>query len=33
MFQMDLISLRMIWMVVWAMRRSGRVAFTSAVTW
>jgi hypothetical protein len=31
-YQQDLVSLRCIWHVVWAMRRPGRVSFTSSVT-
>jgi hypothetical protein len=32
-FQQDLVVLRMLWWLVWAMRRSGRVASVASVTW
>ncbi len=32
-FQQDLIVIRALWFLTWAMRRAGRVAYTASVTW
>ena len=32
-YQEDLVSLRMVWHVLWAMRRSGRIAYVATTSW